>query len=156
MRGSGGGERGSYIMADWWRMRIGCFSFHLSLQRKRLSQWGQCHQDRRCFHDNQESPPLVFSWFVLHWDEVFKRWRCWPCTERKWERRGAHAPSTPGSGVVPSLSCRRRTARQIFLLHADVLFRSYQAVPFDRHSACSTSNAVSARKNYSLLRRVRH
>lgn len=60
---------------------------------------------------------------------------------------GALAPSTPGgSGVVHSLSCRRRTARQIFLLHADVLFRSYQAVPFDRHSACSKSNAVSVRK----------
>ena len=67
MRGSGGGERGSYTMADWWRMRIGCFSFHLSLQRKRLSQWGQCHQDGQCFHDNQEHspPPTVFSWFVL-------------------------------------------------------------------------------------------
>ena len=113
MRGDGGAP-GSYIMADWWRMRIGCFSFHLSLQRKRLSQWGQCHQDRRCFHDNQEPPPpppclFLIGVELLHWDKVFKRWRCCPCTERKWEerllrpRRGGAVLCLPSPVVVAPL-----------------------------------------------------
>lgn len=31
--GGGGGTHSSYIMADWQRMKLDCFSFHLSLSK---------------------------------------------------------------------------------------------------------------------------
>ena len=55
------GQQGSCVMADWQRMRIGCFFISPVFCKGNI--WhnrGQCHQDRQSSHDNMNSFFPVF------------------------------------------------------------------------------------------------